>query len=187
MSNITFDNYDNKIYEKLLYTNGFFALTIGGLGIYMTLFWSPKIFGAYKYFLFNIAVWAYMFDVYAIFLYFPWFLYPAILNCPIGILKSKSHFWVQVWYNIGISIMTGTSIAVLSAFIYRYALLKNKVNTMLNWKFLTVLGFLQLFNQAPNWVFLRISTSNVTLVSEMIVKVRIITILTNRETFSALP
>ena len=172
VSNITFDIYNNKVYDKLLYFNGFLAMTVGGFGIYVILSWSPKNFGAYKYFLLNIAVWGFMFDIYTVFLYFPWFLYPATLHCPIGLLRTKNPFWAQIWYDILVSIIAGTNIAVLSAFIYRYALLKNELEKILNWKFLTFLGFLHVFNQAPNWVFLRISTANTTLITNMIVEVR---------------
>lgn len=171
MSNITFDDYDNEIYNKLLYFNGFLALTIGGFGIYITWFWSPKIFGAYKYFLFNIAVWAYMFDVYTVFLYFPRFFYPAMLHCPIGLLKTKSPFWAQIWYDVIMTILTGTGIAVLSAFIYRYALLKDNLQVILNWKFTTFLVFLHLFVQAPNWLFLHICGSDTALITSLIIQV----------------
>ena len=171
VSNITFDSYDNQTYGKLLYFNGFLALIFGGFGIYVTSSWSPNVFGAYKYFLLNISIWAFMFDTYTVFLYFPWYLYPAMLHCPIGLLKTRSPFWARIWYDCFLSIMTGTNIAVFSAFIYRYLLLKDKLNVILNWKFLIFLGFLHIFSYTPGWMFLYISGSDADLIANLIVQV----------------
>ncbi|KAE9555130.1 hypothetical protein FO519_001625 [Halicephalobus sp. NKZ332] len=93
-----------------------------------------------------------------------------MLHCPIGLLKTKSPFWARIWYDCLLSILTGTTTAVLSAFIYRYALLKGKLETIMNWKFLTFLAFLHIFIQAPGWVFLHICASNTTLIADLIVQ-----------------
>ena len=90
VSNLTFDGYRNPFYTNLLHINGSLSIVFGILGMYLTLFKSPPIFGAYKYFLFNISFWAFSFDIYMSLLYSPKILFPALAICPQGILKTTS-------------------------------------------------------------------------------------------------
>ena len=94
--NISFDGYNNNVYPILLRSNGFLALLIGEFGIHTTLFWTLNVFGKYKYFLFNIALWAFLFDVYTTFFYAPLILYPAFVNCPMGFLKTNSKVLARI-------------------------------------------------------------------------------------------
>ena len=90
-SNYSFSGYDSPYYKAILHVNGSIALLFGLLAMFLTLFKSPKIFGAYKYFLFNISLWAFSFDVYMTILYAPTLLFPALVMCPGGLLETKNN------------------------------------------------------------------------------------------------
>ena len=176
ISNATFDSYDNGIYNNLFKLNGFLALTVGSLGIHVTLFWTPKCFGPYKYFLLNIAVWAFLFDIYTIFLYKPKFLLPALLHCSTGILKSSDPIVAEISFDILVSICGGLTIAVLSAFIYRYAVLYKRLRIILSWKFLAFLAFLHIFYKSPIWILYRLSGHDGAAIHRTIVQVALLSI-----------
>ena len=146
-------------------------MIIGGFGIYVTWFWTPKLFGHYKYFLFNISLWALLFDIYATFFYSPWPLYPAIVCCPTGILKTKSTFWAKIWFELLIVFHGGTNIAVFSAFIYRLAILNGKLVTILQSKLLAALIFFHVLYEIPSLIFFNLSDQNTNVMEEFIVKV----------------
>ena len=171
VSNITFEEYDSHVYSTLIDLNGLFSLTIGVFGIYITLLWTPKVLGTYKYFLFNIAFWSFLLDFYISILYSPFFLYPAAVNCPTRILKTENRLLAKIWFDVMLFIYGGVAAAVFSAFIYRYALLKGKLKTIMGWKFLSFLGFLHAINEVPVIIFHHLSTTNSTAVEEAIVKV----------------
>ena len=186
VSNITFDNYDNKIYYTLFKFNGFLALTVGSFGIYMTLFWTPKFFGPYKYFLLNIAVWAFLFDTYSTLFYIAKFFFPAIVHCSTGILKSSDPIVAEISFNMLFLMYGGTEIAILSAFIYRYAALHRRMNAILNWRFLTFLGLFHLFHKSPSWIFYHFAVSNGTAIRESILQVNFLIHYCRKVKFSAL-
>ena len=89
-SNYSFSGYDNPYYDVLLNVNGYTALLFGLTGMFLTLFKSPKAFGPYKYFLFNICFWAFTFDFYMTILYAPTLLFPALVMCPGGFFRTSN-------------------------------------------------------------------------------------------------
>ena len=90
-SNMSFEIYETPVYTYSLYFNGVIALIFGTTAIFLILFKSPAIFGAYKYFLFNISFWALCFDSYTTILYNPKIFFPVLAMCPAGVLASKSN------------------------------------------------------------------------------------------------
>ena len=170
-SNISFDAYDNDVYQIILKFNGFLALSIGGFGIYITLYWTPKVFENYKYFLFNISLWAFLFDIYTTFFYAPLILYPAFVNCPMGILKTKNKVLARIWLDLFMFFFGGVTVAVLSAFIYRYAILKGKLKAILSARFLVFLMILHLGYEVPAITLSHLLAMNTTAVEESIIKV----------------
>ena len=171
ISNISFDAYKNDAYGIVLHLNGLLSFMVGGFGTYITWFWTPQDFGKYKYFLFNISLWALLFDTYMTFCYTPWPLFPAIVNCPVGLLKTTNPVLARTWFNIALFLFSGTTMAVLSAFIYRFAVLKGKLSTILGAKFLTFLAFLHITYEIPAGIFIHLCALNNTAVEEAIVKV----------------
>ncbi|KAE9546490.1 hypothetical protein FO519_010298, partial [Halicephalobus sp. NKZ332] len=141
-STYSFDGYKSPYYKIILHVNGSIALCFGALAMYLTLFKSPKVFGAYKYFLFNISLWAFAFDVYMTILYSPKLLFPALIMCPEGLLETKNNGLAYVSFFFFLIFFGSSTIAIISAFIYRYAALKNKINFILSWPFLLFLGVL---------------------------------------------
>ena len=172
-SNVSFEAYDNYVYRNLLFFNGYLAWTIGGFGIYITWFWTPKIFEQYRYFLFNIAVWAFLFDIHLTLLYTPWILFPAVVNCATGILQTSDKLLVKIWFDFFLFFYGGTAIAIFSAFIYRLAALKRKLDTILSTWMLIFLGFLHFAFEVPTMIFFHMSSMNTTAVEEAIIAVMI--------------
>ena len=170
-SNISFDSYNNKVYPFLMNTNGLLSVIFGGLGIYITWFWSPKSFGKYKYFLFNISFWSFLLDSFFTFLYSPWPLFPAIVLCPVGFLKTTNPILARIWYEILLFLFGGTTMAVLSAFIYRFATLKGIFKNIMSAQFLTFLAILHIIFALPTNTLLNLAISNITAVDDTIVKV----------------
>ena len=91
LSNMTFEVYESSVYTYFLYFNGTVDLFFGILAMLLIMFKSPKVFGVYKYFLFNISFWALCFDFYTTILYGPKIFFPALVMCPGGLLASKSN------------------------------------------------------------------------------------------------
>ncbi|KAE9548429.1 hypothetical protein FO519_008358 [Halicephalobus sp. NKZ332] len=108
VSNITFEEYDNYVYSKVISFNGILALTLGT--------------------------------------------------------------FVRIWFYILLLLYGGVNIAVFSAFIYRLALLKGKLKTIMGCKCLSLLGLLHVFNQVPAIVNHHLSSSNYTVVEAAIVE-----------------
>ena len=66
-------------------------MVFGMLAMYLTATKTPRSFGSYKYFLFNISFWAFIFDFYMTILYTPRLLFPALVMCPTGLLRTSNN------------------------------------------------------------------------------------------------
>lgn len=91
ISNISFQAYDSSVYLYSMHINGFASVILGILAMYLIATKTPKSFGSYKYFLFNISFWAFVFDFYMTILYTPRLLFPALVMCPAGLLRSNNN------------------------------------------------------------------------------------------------
>ena len=95
-SNITFDFADDPIYTIAYEISGLIAGVCGLTSMFLIWKKSPTVFGPYKYFLFNIAFWSFVFDIHMTVFYQPKPLFPALLLCQGGIFKSKSLYLATV-------------------------------------------------------------------------------------------
>uniref|UniRef100_A0AC34QL70 Uncharacterized protein n=1 Tax=Panagrolaimus sp. JU765 TaxID=591449 RepID=A0AC34QL70_9BILA len=155
-SNMSFDGYDDSWYGYGLTFTGTLAIIFGFLGMYFTLFCSPRQFGAFKYFLFNICLWSFVFDFYTAVLFRPVVLAPATVMCATGIISTSSYTLGHVYYITFVILFGICSVSVLSAFIYRYCALIGKLDLLLSKKCLVLLAaFHLLYDIIPaimNWM-----------------------------------
>ncbi|KAE9547958.1 hypothetical protein FO519_008829, partial [Halicephalobus sp. NKZ332] len=167
-SNFSFAGYKSPYYKIILHVNGSIALCFGALAMFLIWFKSPKVLGAYKYFLFNISFWAFAFDVYMTILYSPKLLFPALVMCPEGLLESQNNIVGYVSFFLFLIFFGASAIAILSAFIYRYAALVNKIDIILSWPFLIFLGVLHIGYEIPTVILYCLGATNRTAIDEAI-------------------
>jgi hypothetical protein len=73
-----YDDLHPAVYVNLLRVSALLSTTAFLIGCYLILTKTPRRFGAYKWFLFNILLAAYAFDIYTSLIYAPIPLFPVL-------------------------------------------------------------------------------------------------------------
>ncbi|KAE9554956.1 hypothetical protein FO519_001853 [Halicephalobus sp. NKZ332] len=128
-SNITFDFIDNPIYSIAYKVSGVLATICGLTSMFLILRNSPNIFGYYKYFLFNIAFWSFVFDMH--------------MTSKNIYLATGCLFGLHIFYGCIIS-------AITVAFFYRYYAVNRLINQFLSKRNIVLIILLHIFyNSIP--------------------------------------
>uniref|UniRef100_A0A7E4VS63 G-protein coupled receptors family 1 profile domain-containing protein n=1 Tax=Panagrellus redivivus TaxID=6233 RepID=A0A7E4VS63_PANRE len=157
---MSFDDYAGKVYKILLTINGYVAISFGILSMFLIATATPKSFGAYKYFLFNIAFCACLFDFYMTEVYKPKVLFPALVMCPDGYIKTHDNVIGTFMFYGFITFFGSTAVAVFSAFLYRYAAITNNLRLLMSWPVLIIIGLMHPLYEFPTLAFYTMGTGN---------------------------
>ena len=87
----TEDDVDSFLLK--MHMNGVLSILSTALAIYLIIWKSPKSMGAYKWFLLNIVISIFWFEVYIIFILVPFPIFPNPGFCTIGPLKAFDWYW----------------------------------------------------------------------------------------------
>uniref|UniRef100_A0AC35G9K2 Uncharacterized protein n=1 Tax=Panagrolaimus sp. PS1159 TaxID=55785 RepID=A0AC35G9K2_9BILA len=93
-------------------------------------------------------------------MYTPRLLFPALVMCPTGLLSTKHNIVGYIAFWLFLTFFGCSTVAVLSAFLYRYIALKSKLRKFLSPKWLIILGILHVTYELPTIILYALGISN---------------------------
>uniref|UniRef100_A0A914ZGS9 G protein-coupled receptor n=1 Tax=Panagrolaimus superbus TaxID=310955 RepID=A0A914ZGS9_9BILA len=93
-------------------------------------------------------------------LYTPRLLFPALVMCPTGLLRTSNNTVAYVAFWLFLTFFGCSTVAVLSAFMYRYVALKGKLRKFLSLKWLIILGILHVSYELPTIILYALGISD---------------------------
>ncbi|KAE9548173.1 hypothetical protein FO519_008613, partial [Halicephalobus sp. NKZ332] len=155
------DKFDTRLYSIVLHGNMGVSLVSTVMAFFFILKHSPKSLGSYKYYMCNISLWSFLFDIYMTILYVPKPLFPALAVCSGGLLKGFGWFYGgEIAYFVFLLFFGACSMSVVSAFGYRLLILKNKEFWIKSKTWISSLAFLHIFYWTPTWILAAVAAKD---------------------------
>ncbi|KAH7705592.1 Protein SRI-61 [Aphelenchoides avenae] len=149
--NETYSNEAIAVFRLKMHINAFLTIIFDSLAVYLILFTSDRAIGTYRWFLLNIVVSSFAYDVFVTAGFMPLPLVPVAGVCTLGMLRMKGDvlFGVFVPMMCVVQLLACCGMSALLAVIYRLAAVYNVQKRLFTRRSLFVLVVVQVLWGAP--------------------------------------